>query len=373
MAQARSLLSPFTWSRQTLRLQFTALYAVILLFLGAVILTIAGLPIRGHSVSVGPVHQSPGGSAIAAGQHAADVHQLNIGSAIAFAVALVLSLALGWFIAGRLLRPLQTISATARDISAHNLHRRLDLTGPENELKELGETLDNLFGRLEASFESQRHFAANASHELRTPLTAERSLLQVALADPDADAETLRATCEEVLRLGNLQESLIDSLLTLASSEAGVERWEPLDLGEVVRGVVVARGQDAHQRGIHVETNLAAARTRGDLALVEILIANLVDNALRHNLAGGRIDVFTFVKDARATLSVSNTGPVISPTEIDRLFEPFQQRGGERINHSGGHGLGLPIVRAIADAHQALLDVRPRTGGGLDVEVRFAG
>ncbi len=191
MAPSRSPFSRFTWSRQTLRLQFTALYAGILLVLGAVILTIAGLSVRGHSVSVVPAAQPRGGS-IAAGQHAADVHQLNIGSAVAFVVALVLSLALGWFIAGRLLRPLQTISATARDISANNLHRRLALTGPDNELKELGETLDDLFGRLEASFESQRRFAANASHELRTPLAAERSLLQVALADPDADAETLR-------------------------------------------------------------------------------------------------------------------------------------------------------------------------------------
>lgn len=370
MERSRLPSSRFTWSRQTLRLQFTALYAGILLVLGAVILTIAGLSVRGHAVTITPVHQ-PGGGAIAAGQHAADVHQLNIGSAIAFAVALVLSLALGWFIAGRLLRPLQTISATARDISANNLHRRLDMHGSDNELKELGETLDDLFGRLEASFESQRHFAANASHELRTPLAAERSLLQVALADPDADAETLRAACEEVLRLGNLQESLIDSLLTLASSEAGVERWESLDLGELVSGVVVARAQDAERRGIHVDTHFGPALTRGDPALLEILIANLIDNALRHNLAAGRIDVTTFVKDGGAVLSVGNTGPVISPHEIHRLLEPFQQRDGERIDHSGGHGLGLPIVRAIADAHRASLDVRPRAGGGLHVEVSF--
>jgi signal transduction histidine kinase len=370
MARSSALFSRFTWSRQTLRLQFTALYAGILLILGAVILTIAGLPVRGHSVTVAPVHQ-PGGSAIAAGQHAADVHQLNIGSAIAFAVALILSLVLGWFIAGRLLRPLQTISATARDISANNLHRRLDLNGPDNELKELGGTLDDLFSRLEASFESQRHFAANASHELRTPLAAERSLLQVALADPDADTETLRATCEEVLQLGNLQESLINSLLTLASSEAGVERWESFDLAEVVRGVVVARSHDAERQGIHVDTDFGAALALGDPALVVILVANLIDNALRHNLAGGRIDITTFVKEGRAIVSLSNTGPVISPTEIHRLLEPFQQRGGERINHSGGHGLGLPIVRAIVDGHRASLEVRPRAEGGLHVEVSF--
>jgi signal transduction histidine kinase len=370
MAQSRSLLSGFTWSRQTLRLQFTALYAGILLVLGAVILTIAGLSVRGHSVSVVPAHQ-PRGNTIAAGQHAVDVHQLNIGSAVAFAVALILSLALGWFIAGRLLRPLQTISATARDISANNLHRRLDLTGPDNELKELGATLDDLFGRLEASFDSQRHFAANASHEMRTPLAAERSLLQVALADPNADAETLRAACEEVLRLGNLQESLVDSLLTLASSEAGIERWESIDLAEIARDVVGARSQDAEQRSLVIDSDISAARTLGDQSLVEILIANLVDNALHHNVAGGRIDVSTFARDGRAIFSVSNTGPVISPTEIDRLLEPFQQHVGERISHSSGHGLGLPIVRAIADAHRASLEVRPRAGGGLCVDVTF--
>ena len=231
-------------------------------------------------------------------EHAADVHQLNIGSAIAFAVAVVLSVALGWFIAGRLLRPLQTISATARDISAHNLHRRLDLTGPENELKELGETLDNLFGRLEASFESERHFAANASHELRTPLTAERSLLQVALADPDADAETLRATCEEVLRLGicrNPSSTRSSPWPAVKQESSGgspwtSERWP-------VRSWSLEAKTHSSEASMWRRILLQLA-LRGDSALVEILIANLVDNALRHNLAGGRIHVFTFVKDA---------------------------------------------------------------------------
>ena len=146
----------------------------------------------------------------------------------------------GWLIAGRLLRPLRTITATARDISASNLNRRLSLDGRDDEFAELGETLDDLFGRLEASFESQRHFVANASHELRTPLTAERTLLQVALADPDATAPTLRAACEQVLALGDQQERLIEALLTLATSEGGIEQWEPFDLA----AVAVARGHD---------------------------------------------------------------------------------------------------------------------------------
>ena len=150
----------------------------------------------------------------------------------------VVSLAVGWLIAGRLLRPLRTITATARDISASNLDRRVALGRRDDEFAELGETLDSLFGRLEASFESQRRFVANASHELRTPLTAERTLLQVALADPDADAQTLRATCQELLVLGEQQEHLIEALLTLACSERGVDRRDSFDLADVARKVI---------------------------------------------------------------------------------------------------------------------------------------
>jgi signal transduction histidine kinase len=296
--------------------------------------------------------------------------QAQVIRSVAILAGLVLaSLAVGWLIAGWFLRPLRTITATARDISARNLNRRLDLTGRNDEFKDLGETLDGLFERLEASFDSQRHFVANASHELRTPLTAERTLLQVALADPAATAETLRQTCQQVLVLGDQQERLIEALLTLASSERGVEQWEPFDLAEVA-GKVIADRHASHQR-LQVHTTLAAAPATGDPSLAESLVANLVDNAIRHNVPGGRVEVSTTMTDGRAVIQISNTGPVIPPYELDRLFQPFQQLGHERIRHGDGHGLGLAVVRAIAAAHKATLTAAAPPAGGLDLEVSF--
>jgi signal transduction histidine kinase len=284
----------------------------------------------------------------------------------------LLALAGGWLIAGRFLRPLRTITATARDISASNLNRRLSLAPRDAEFAELGETLDDLFGRLEASFESQRHFVANASHELRTPLTAERALLQVALADPDATAETLRSACQQVLALGDQQERLIDGLLTLATSEGGIERWEPFDLAALAWHVVTARREEAGRRGIHLETSLAPAPTAGDPRLAEILVANLVDNAIRHH-SGGRAEISTAAAGGEATLRVRNTGPVIAPEVLGRLFQPFGRADGERIRQTDGHGLGLAIVQAIARAHGATLTPQAPPEGGLEVTVSFPG
>ncbi len=278
---------------------------------------------------------------------------------------------LGWLIAGRLLRPLRTIIATAKDISASNLSRRLQVGGRADELGELGETLDGLFGRLEASFESQRHFVANASHELRTPLAAERTLLQVALADPDATAASLRSTCQKVLVLGDQQERLIDALLTLASSERGIARWEPFDLAEITAKVLVDRQPEADRRDIAVEASLSAAAATGDPSLLESLVTNLVDNAIRHNSDGGLLRVSTAITDGLAVLSVSNTGAFIPAAEVDRLLQPFQRLGGERLRQAGGYGLGLAIVRTIASAHNAMLTATSRPGGGLDINVAF--
>ena len=200
---------------RTLRLQLALLYAGAFVALGAALLAVSGLLVRSGSVSV------TGGST---SQNAFLGRHFNVGPALVFLATVVVAVALGWLIAGRFLRPLRTITATARDISASNLSRRLSITGREDELTELGETLDDLFARLEASFQAQRHFVANASHELRTPLTAERTLLQLALADPDATVQTLRSTCQQVLALGDQQERLIEALLTLASSERGIDQ-----------------------------------------------------------------------------------------------------------------------------------------------------
>jgi signal transduction histidine kinase len=277
----------------------------------------------------------------------------------------VVSVFVGWVVSGRFLRPLRTMTATARDISASNLHRRLGPTGRNDELTVLAATLDDLFTRLEAAFEAQRRFVANASHELRTPLTAERTLLQVALADPDDEA--LRAACRDVLALGRDQERLIDALLTLASSEQGIERREPFDLAAVASGVLRTRSS----RDPRVVAALSAAPATGDPRLVESLVANLVDNALRHNVPGGTVEVATAAFDGRARIAVRNTGPVVPPDQVDRLFEPFQRLGGQRLRHTDGHGLGLAIVRAIATAHGASLTARARPAGGLEVEVIF--
>ena len=362
MRLLRSAASAIRQNWRTLRMQLALLYAGAFVALGAALLAVSGLLVRTSSASVG-------GSA--SSQNAFSGHQFDAGPALAFAGTALLALVLGWLIAGRFLRPLQTITATARDISASNLNRRLSLAGRDDEFTELGETLDDLFGRLEASFQAQRRFVANASHELRTPLTAERALLQLALADPDATVQTLLSTCEQVLALGEQQELLIEALLTLASSEGGVERWEPFDLAEIARKAIMDRREEADRRSIRIDAALSAAPATGDPSLADSLLANLVDNAIRHNLDGGRVEISTATAGGLSTISVSNTGAVIPPAEVDRLFQPFQRLGAERIRHAGGHGLGLAIVRAIAGAHGAALAAHARPEGGLNVEVSF--
>jgi signal transduction histidine kinase len=354
-------------SRLTLRMRLTVLYGALLS--ASVVAVVATVEvIWPNFLRLHASQEADGSSAAPAGagyQVGEGTHSLSVESAVFVLVIVALALLLGWVIAGRNLRPLRAIIATSRDISARNLHERLALTGPRDEFTELGDTLDGLFGRLESSFESQRRFVANASHELRTPLAAERTLLQVALADPAASVTTLRTACEEVLELGNQQERLISALLTLASGEGGVERWEPFDLADVTGRVLAGR----EVPGITVDARLGTAPATGDVRLVESLVANLVDNALRYNVPGGRVTVSTAVADGRAVLSVSNTGPLVPASDVDRLFQPFQRLTGERLRHDGGHGLGLAIVRAIADAHDASLTARARPAGGLDVTV----
>jgi signal transduction histidine kinase len=310
--------------------------------------------------------------ALAVNQHNSELHQLLVYSAIALAAMAAASVLLGWLIAGHVLRPIRTINATARNITAHNLHERLALDGPDDEFTELGATLDDLLGRLDASFESQRRFVANASHELRTPLTVERTLLQVALADPHTTLDTLRGVCEKLLASGADQEHLIDALLTLASSERGLEEQAPIDLAEITQHVLAQDTLDrAQHRGLHVRTTIAPASTLGDPHLTQRLIANLIDNAIRHNHDNGHIIVTTGTRAGHPFVSVANTGSVIPETEISRLLEPFQQLRNQRTGHHNGHGLGLTIVAAIATAHHANLSLQPRPEGGLTTEVTF--
>jgi signal transduction histidine kinase len=315
------------------------------------------------------VHQVAQASSVQAAQRASDSHELLVDSGIGLGVMAVLALLAGWLVAGRMLRPIRTITRTARRISSTSLHERLDLDGPQDELKELGDTLDSLFGRLETAFDAQRHFVANASHELRTPLAAERTMLQVALDDPDTSVETWRSTAEELLVSNDEQQRLIEALLTLASSESGLDHRERIDLADVCRTVLPHLVGESH--GLHVETDFRSAPLEGDSRLVERLVANLVDNAVGHNVEGGRVHVSTEARDGKAVLTVLNTGPKIPPGQIDRLFQPFQRLDPGRAHHDNGHGLGLSIVRAIAAGHGARVDARPDPQGGLAVAVEF--
>jgi signal transduction histidine kinase len=368
MSPREKLASAFGEGRPVLRVQLTALYSGLVLGLLAAALLATNV-FYGHSSASAPngAPAAPGGSG----------RSFDIGPAVIGLIAAIIALAGAWWLAGRFLRPLRAMTATARQISATNLNRRLSVSGPDDELTELGRTLDDLFARLEASFASQRHFVANASHELRTPLAGQRTLLQVALADPGADARTLRSTCEQALALGAQQERLIDALLTLTTSERGVERWELVELGALAERAELGRARDAERAGVEIHAELEVATAIGDERLVESLIANLVDNAIVHNRPGGKVLIATYLRAGRATISVANSGATIPPGELERLFEPFARLGvertGDRDRHGLGLGLGLAIVRAIAAAHGATLDARVRPEGGLAVTVGFPG
>ena len=305
-------------------------------------------------------------------QRAIELKQLLTESGIALGIMTVVSIGLGWLVAGRMLGKLSTITAAARSVSASSLHARLGLAGPDDELKELGDTFDGLLARLEAAFAAQRQFVANASHELRTPLARQRTLIEVALADPEASAASLRDVCGRVLVTGEQQERLIEALLTLARSQRGLDRREPIDLATVAGDATLARWPEAQQRGLTVTTGLQPTPVVGDAPLTERLVANLVDNAIRHNVRGGAVEVGTAIWAGHAVVSVFSTGPAIRPDQVDLLFQPFQ-RGTARDRTGGrdGLGLGLSIVAAIAEAHGAWLQAHALPGGGLGVRVGF--
>jgi len=300
-----------------------------------------------------------------------DREQLLITSAIGLAVIALAAAAIGWIIAGRVLRPLSTITSAARRISASSLHERLALHGPDDELKELADTLDSLFARLEDSFEAQRRFAANASHELRTPLTRERTLLQVTRADPAATTGTWQSVSDELLASNAEQERLIEALLTLASAEGGPGEREPADLAAITTASLAAARPAIFRHDLDVHADIQPADLDGDPLLIQQLAANLIDNAIRHNIPGGDIQIATSTSDAGAVLSVTNSGQVIPAAEVNRLFQPFQRLAPRSARRDGGHGLGLSIVRAIAIAHAATITAHPRPGGGLAISVTF--
>jgi len=382
-----ALARPAGRPRSTVRLRLTLWYSGLFLIGGAVLLAVTyGLVIQafvgntaGNALCPGPavpasechVIGPQEARDVALQEYAGVLHQLLTRSAVALALMVVLSIALGWIMAGRVLRPLRTITAAARQISADSLGDRLALGGPRDELRELGDTFDALLTRLEAAFSAQRQFIANASHELRTPLARQRVISQVALADPAATIETLRAAHVRALAAGAQQQQLIDALLTLAQGQAGLSAPEPFDLAAVTRQILAARQTDAQTRNLTLHTALDPAPAAGSPPLAEQLTANLVDNALRHNVPGGRVDVSTGMRNTRAVLSVGNTGPAVPAAALDQLFQPFQRLAGHRTSRGEGLGLGLSIVQAIADTHNASITARPQPTGGLLVEVTF--
>jgi signal transduction histidine kinase len=305
--------------------------------------------------------------AVLHGQQISDLHQLELWSGIALAIMAVISALLGWLVAGRVLRPLRTITATTHQISEANLHERLAMPGPRDELRTLADTIDGLLERLEGAFDAQRRFVANASHELRTPLTSARALLEMVLSDPDATVDTFRRTCRQALEENEQQEQLIDALLALAQGQRGIAEHERVDLGAITDDVLRAHELEAAAQGLRVDSSLEPVVVDGDPRLIKRLVSNLLENAIRHNLQGGRLEV----RVGDGMLTISNTGPPVPAAEIERLLQPFQRLAQERVGHREGIGLGLSIVAAVASAHDAELYVQPGDGGGLRVEVRF--
>ncbi|ADP79506.1 sensor histidine kinase [Pseudofrankia inefficax] len=303
--------------------------------------------------------------------HARDVHQFLVQSGVALAITAVACIALGYVLASRALRPVRTITAQARTISAHNLHKRVKVEGPADELKLLGDTFDELLDRLEQAFDAQRQFIANVSHELRSPLARQRAITEVALGDAEANAATLRAAHERVLVAEVQQERLIDALLALARGQASVQHPRPVDLADITARVLDARRDEASRRGLKISTSLDHAETTGDPRLVERLATNLIDNAIRHNQAGGRVDIRTSTHSGSAHLDVANTGPVVPAAAVERIFQPFRRLDPDRTHSGDGLGLGLSIVQAIANSHGAAITTSVRPEGGLHIRISF--
>jgi signal transduction histidine kinase len=297
-------------------------------------------------------------------QRTQTLHDLLLYSLIALTVTTILAGVLGWFVAGRILRPVHAITAAARHASDRHLGERLALEGPRDELRELADTFDDMLDRLDRSFAAQKRFVANASHELRTPLTVMQTAIDIVLAKPNPHPDDYRAMTSTVKTSLTESEELIAALLTLARSDRGPERREPVDLAICCEDALDAL---LGTKPI-VHADLEPALVDGDPVLLTRMCANLVDNATRYNVAGGTMHVRTETVDDEARLTVSNTGPEIQENEIDAIFEPFHRADGRAARHDG-FGLGLSIVRAVAASHDGTASASAHPGGGLVVRV----
>jgi signal transduction histidine kinase len=372
--------------RPSARFRLTALYGGLFLVGGAMLLgltyflVLQALPSPGAGLALTRqngtfLQPSPFPSPFPGGQTAVQIvgqaQQQVLGtflleSGVALVLMAIISVLLGWIVAGRVLAPVHQITATARRLSQANLHERIALAGPDDEIKELADTFDGMLARLDVAFDSQQRFVANASHELRTPLTTQRALVDVNLADPNASPAQLRATLEKIRTVTDESEHLVMSLLALARSERGLDHRTSIDLAAIAVASLDGEGQGG---GLRIDTSLQPAPVAGDRALLQRLFGNLVDNARRYNLEDGWIQIATGTSNGHAFLRVSNCGRKIPEEAVTLLFEPFRRLDGDRLADRGGAGLGLSIVRAIAAAHGGQASATPLDEGGLSVLV----
>jgi len=374
--------------RRTVRMRLTALYGALFLVSGAVLLAIAsGVVVSSSRVSVAAnpasssplqadqarIHHLQAQLASAEAQiHSGVSHGLLVGSAIALGVMTVVSLVLGWLVAGRVLRPLRAMTTATRRISADSLHERLAMTGPADELKDLSDTIDGLLARLEGAFAAQRRFVANASHELRTPLTTMRACVDVAVAKPGpvpaptiALADRLRSELDRV-------DGLLDGFLALARAQHGdLPGQATLSLEYITAAALAVRASAISRRRltVHHAAGHDGTWVAGSQALVCRMVDNVLDNAIGHNRVGGWISVTTGADGRHAHLVVETGGDVLDQEQVSQLAQPFRRLGADRTGSDQGSGLGLSIVEAIATAHGGTLDLRARPEGGLRVSI----
>ena len=326
---------------------------------GAISLT----PVSGEVPPGTDVGEVMGATGLASEYRSSALSTLLVQSAITMVIMAIVAALLGWFTAGRALRPLHAVTATARKLRAESLDRRIDLGGPDDELKELADTFDEMLDRLTVSFDGQKRFVANASHELRTPLAIQRTLIEVAMSAPDVPPQTL-ALGEKLLDANKDMEMLIEGLLVLAQSDSGLEHRAPVRLDELAATVLAEFTDTAEQRGVRLSSALRQCTVTGDPVLLERLVTNLIENGIAYNVPEGTVHVE--VGD-EGTLVVSNTGPTVPEDAVCDLFAPFRRLSPDRTGNTHNAGLGLSIVRSVAVAHGGTVMALPGPDGGLVV------
>lgn len=359
-----------------MRLRLAALYGSLFLVSGAALLALTYVLVR-HATAGGSVTRitgrgvTPSGArALTATSHAIDLHQMLVQSGIALAIMTIVSGLLGWWVAGRVLAPLRAITDTAQRISEANLHERLAVRGPQDELKDLADTIDNLLARLEAAFDAQRLFVANASHELRTPLAMMRATLDVAIAKPDGVPGQTRALDASLREDLDRADQLLESFLTLAQAQhATLADLEHVSLDELVTAGLQLRCERIAANQIAVHTSLEPVDIAGNEALLARMVENVVENAVLHNQPFGFIDVSCQLVGTRALLIVESSGAILDQHSVEELRQPFRRAGADRTRSKNGFGLGLSIVAAIAAAHEGELELQARHQGGLRVVI----